>query len=196
MHNFFPVTSQVLIRGGFTALSLESIKENLRIEDSDTSFDDLLEAKKAAAIAEFESRTNIQLEDKTLFEEFEVFDPSYRRSCDFFLVLKCPVNNITTVKFNDELLDPAEFKLVDRQLLQIFIDPSLTICPDDRMNSEYTAGKGDSTPADILSALNSQIAYLFENAGDCEGCNSGSREFENTIKRHSFPIAEMTGCFI
>lgn len=179
-------------------LCLDTVKEYLKIDVTDSSEDLLLQSMMTSIEAYFELYTNIPLLNTT----FETYRHSWFNWTE---LRKGKVSSVTSVKYYDEA---AVLQTVGTSLYYLVpqagygaIEMARTFSPPvlgDRRPPiviTFVAGFGatkDSVPKLIQNALLSHLANWYENRGDCDDCSMAMSAVAKTVY-NQYKIRSLVG---
>jgi len=165
-------------------LTLEEVKSYLRLDPTDTSEDALLLLMIEAASDFCQKYTKLTF-FTTTFDTFrDIFSATFQ-------IRKYPVQSVTEIEFTPKgqtpiVIDPSNYTLLPSTLSFPYVEmnaiesvlPSVFLCLL-TIRIRFVAGFGDD-PSDIPAGLRlgmlQHIAAMYENRGDCSGCDSKSCE--------------------
>lgn len=172
-------------------LTLDEVKEQIKIDLDDTSQDDYLNLLIDAVTLFGESYTKRDFINKG----YTTFRDSF---CDNLLLRRSKVKALTSISYLNNgifnIVDPTTYGFTNvNDFSQIFLQlnklwPENIDCIPQAVKILFTAGYGDNpidVPANIKLALLSHISFLYENRGDCTtgcGCDSSGNGLPVTTK--------------
>jgi len=179
------------------ALVLATLKSWLRLDPNDTTEDIILNLLIGQAVGCFENISRRTL----MYTGFETF-----RQCwlQCYELRKSKLITINEVSYNDPdevaiVVDPSNYSICFDPAYSKLLFTSLFTFPEksdlcDSVQIKFTAGLAATTatvPADIQIALMAQIAFLYENRGDCSCDDSSSIPAASLKVYRSYQIAEI-----
>lgn len=167
------------------AVSLVNVKLHLRIDRADE--DAFLTSLINTAPLFFEGYTKKALITKTY--------KTYRTIWDIFQLRRCPLQSISSIKYNDtdgvlQTLESGDYYIVkDNFFGKVCFDedfefPSLRNRPQ-QIEIIFKAGFGDADtniPKDIQQGLLEHIAFMYKNRGDCLDNTCSNIQIPNSTK--------------
>lgn len=157
-------------------ISLALVKEHLKLSLLDNTQDQYLTLLIKASSDFFEKYTNRTLINTTFITYYDKF----RQSFELF---KSKLQTVESFEYSSDgslvSVDPSIYYVTQEDTYSRIIIPYITNFPknvDDiyqAISVEFIAGYGetqDDIPSDIQLALLNQIAYMYENRGDCDFC--------------------------
>lgn len=131
---------------------------------------------------------------------------TYRNIWDCFQLRRCPLQSISSIKYNDEdgdlqTLDSGDYYIIkDNAFSKIgftddFETPTLRNRPQ-QIEIIFKAGFGDADtdiPKDIQQGLLEHISYMYENRGDCvdDSCSNISIPNSTKLAYRKYKIQEV-----
>jgi uncharacterized phiE125 gp8 family phage protein len=174
------------------ALELDDVKDRLRISDNDS--DNILISLMSVVTSEIEGITGRDFINKTYKGYLDYFP----NSCESIKIRKSKLQSITSIQYLlDGVLtvwDSSNYYMTDTSNYSTInlVDGSAYPEADDRKQSiivTFVAGYGEDScdvPAQLRQSILSQIAFLYENAGDC--VSAGNKQAKSLY--FSYIIAE------
>jgi len=185
-------TYKVTIPPSNTVLTLEEIKEYLRLDTDDTSEDALLlrlEATAVSFVEKYTSRTLLTTQFITYRDNFFGFGYAYagyyygsNNYCyDYWLLRKSPLQQVDLVQYynTDNVLTTVDsdiyYNTFENDYSKILLNNGYQFPTDIIMKLQaiqilFTAGYGDTgedVPQELKEAILMLIAGMYENRGDC-----------------------------
>lgn len=157
-------------------VDLNSIKEQLKLDEDDTSEDSYLTSLLLAAISVGELITKRDFYVKT----YKTFLDCFPQSCGFEL-RKSPLNSIVFIRYYKnnvlETLDSSLYYFTESNTFSSVLPvnnwPSNIDSRAQSVQIQFLAGYSpDNFPADLKVALLQHITSLYENRGDCSSTKS------------------------
>lgn len=159
-------------------ISVNEVKEFLRIDAAITEDDALIQAFIRAAVIDGEKFCNRCFVTRTFLGKFQQLETSQFEEWPYIQVRRAPLLTVDTVKvvFDDGLttISTDDWQLKGSSAFSriLFVD-SLSISIDDvpfPIQVTFDAGYGDAkdVPDDIKTALKMHILFLYENRGDVD----------------------------
>ena len=165
-------------------VTLDQVKVQLRIDPSDTSFDDDITALIAPArkwCEQYQNRAYITQTWERAMDQWPhicTTDPIWASS-NYIKLPRAPLQSIESFTYTDcestsTVWDSSNY-IVDTiaepgQVVPVSSWPNVTLQKVNGINIRYVAGYGDDpedVPADIRQAIIILIAYWFENGSNC-----------------------------
>jgi uncharacterized phiE125 gp8 family phage protein len=149
-------------------ITLQEVKDHLRITDDDTQRDADLASKIPAAVRIVETRTG-----PLLSQQWELWADAFPE-LSYLEIAKRPLLSIDEVSYFDAddaetVLDPADYYYTDLLRGRILLRSELTEWPTDlrgyhAVRVQFTAGYGEAPaaiPPDLIEAVKQVTAYLY-----------------------------------